>query len=82
MLTPTGTPKAYTKKGDSGKDITCFFCPDCGNTVYREPVAMPGKKVIKVGTVDDPAWQSAPPKGELYSHQKLAWLPEWPAAAE
>ena len=31
-----GSPKTYTKKGDSGKEVVSKFCPNCGSTILSE----------------------------------------------
>jgi hypothetical protein len=37
-----GSPKIYTRTGDSGQQVVNRFCPDCGSTVEIEPAALPG----------------------------------------
>lgn len=34
-----GDPKTYTKKADSGNNITSFFCSNCGTILWREGVS-------------------------------------------
>jgi len=29
-----GSPKGFTKKGDSGNELTRHFCPDCGSPLF------------------------------------------------
>ena len=57
--------------------MTSHFCPDCGSTMYCETTSFPGRKVVKVGTVDDVEWLGRKqPDGDLYAERKIKWLPE------
>jgi hypothetical protein len=31
-----GQPKAWTRKADSGREVTCLFCGDCGTRLFHE----------------------------------------------
>lgn len=75
MLTPLGTPKEYTKKGDSGGTITSHFCGDCGTTLWRSGDFFPGGKIIKTGIIDDLKWVGdRPATAELFPERKTAWV--------
>ena len=50
----TGELKGYTSKGDSGQDVTRFFCPNCGSRIMTEATVMPDMRLIAVGSLDDP----------------------------
>lgn len=50
----TGELKGYTAKGDSGQDVTRFFCPNCGSRIMTQPAVMPDMTIIAVGSLDDP----------------------------
>ena len=41
-----GSPKIYTRTGDSGQQVVNRFCPDCGSTVVIEPAALPGTLTV------------------------------------
>lgn len=72
----SGKPKSYTKKSDSGREITSQFCGDCGSTLFRDGAAFPGAKVVKVGVMDDmDALDNAKPAVELYAPQRVNWVP-------
>lgn len=46
----TGQPKVWTRPTDTGKIMTCAFCPDCGTRLWH---ANDGDEVsIKGGSVD------------------------------
>jgi len=34
-----GTPKGFTKAGDSGQELTRHFCPDCGSPIFTSSAA-------------------------------------------
>jgi hypothetical protein len=65
-----GTPKRFTVKGDSGRDITRCFCDTCGTPLFSEP---PGGTimVVKAGTLDDPSWLKL--AGNLYTKSAQPW---------
>ena len=46
-----GSPKIYTRTGDSGQQVVNRFCPDCGSTVVIEPAALPGTTIIPAGNI-------------------------------
>ncbi|KAF2272500.1 DUF636 domain protein [Westerdykella ornata] len=79
----SGTPKQFTKKVDSGKDFTSFFCGDCGSTLWREGESFGDGKVIKVGTVDDvDALGKARPETELFARSRVEWVREVEGAVQ
>lgn len=78
-----GTPKKISKKADSGNEITSHFCGDCGSTLYRDGASFGPNKVIKVGVMDAPdALDQAKPAIELYSSDRVSWVPEIPGAEQ
>jgi hypothetical protein len=67
----SGEVKGYTVKGDSGGDVTRFFCPECGTPTHSELEKYPSVYVFKVGLFG-PRSASAP--------QFAIWMgsaPEW-----
>lgn len=75
-LTLLGTPKTISKIADSGKEITSYFCGDCGTTCFRKGPSFPGLVIIKSGVLDDASFLSDNvPTGELYAPERMAWLP-------
>jgi hypothetical protein len=50
----SGSPKAFTKRGDSGFDLTRHFCPECGSPIYTSSPRHPQYVYVKAGTLDDP----------------------------
>jgi hypothetical protein len=72
----TGKPKIISKKADSGKDMTSYFCGDCGTTLYRTGDSFPGQIILKAGVLDDINWLNEHvPKGELFVSERLKWTP-------
>ncbi len=70
-LSIEGTPRRYTKKGDSGQDVTRVFCPTCGGPLVSEVAAAPGMVFIKAGAID--AGDALAPAMAFY----VARAPEW-----
>jgi len=49
-----GSPKAFTKRGDSGTELTRHFCLDCGSPLYTSSPRHPDRVYAKAGAFDDP----------------------------
>lgn len=78
-----GKPKEITKKADSGKSITSFFCGDCGSTLWRQGETFGDARIIKVGAMDDiSALENAAPAVELYSKDRVSWVSPVGGAAQ
>jgi hypothetical protein len=45
----------YTKRGDSGAELTRHFCVNCGSPIYTSSPGHPESVFVKAGTLDDPA---------------------------
>lgn len=54
-LTVRGTPKTFSVKGMSGKEVHRNFCPDCGSTMMTRVDIMPGLVLLTTGPLDDPS---------------------------
>lgn len=50
----SGNPKAFTKRGESGFELTRHFCPECGSPIYTSSPRHPEYVYVKAGTLDDP----------------------------
>ena len=70
-VTFKGTLKSYTTQGDSGSDITRFFCGECGSSIYETAEIRPGFVLLNAGTLDNPA--AVTPVLESFCDNKLAW---------
>ena len=51
----SGSPKGFTKRGESGNELTRHFCPECGSPIYTSAPKHPEYVYVKAGTLDDPA---------------------------
>ena len=71
-VTITGTMKAFSSPGGSGKPILRHFCPECGASIAEEAAIGPGRIVLNVGTFDDP--KSVTPSREIYCDDALPWV--------
>ncbi|KAF9700701.1 hypothetical protein EKO04_001292 [Ascochyta lentis] len=70
-----GTPKQHKKKGDSGNEMISNFCGDCGSTMWREGATFPGKRIVKVGTLDDTSiLDNFKVNAELYTDIRPKWV--------
>ncbi|KAJ4347437.1 hypothetical protein N0V95_005439 [Ascochyta clinopodiicola] len=70
-----GTPKQHKKKGDSGNEMISNFCGDCGTTLWREGATFPGKRIVKVGTLDDTSiLDNFKADAELYTDHRPKWV--------
>ena len=49
-----GRLKGYTKRGESGNELTRHFCPECGSPIYTSSPKHPEYVYVKAGTLDDP----------------------------
>ena len=72
-LAITGTTKAYVGHGDSGKETTRRFCPECGSPITSEASMMPGVTMVEVGTLDHPS--EIKPAMHIYCASKIDWVP-------
>lgn len=79
----SGTPKTWSKKADSGAEVTTSFCGDCGTNLWRETSTFGDNRVLKVGILDEQsALNDAKPLVELYAPQRASWLPAQADAAQ
>ncbi len=69
---PERLHQARTKRGDSGKPIKRWFCPECGASVMDEAEAAPGLVMIAAGTLDDTSWVK--PTTQIYCASAQPWV--------
>jgi hypothetical protein len=50
----SGAPKGFTKRGESGNELTRHFCPQCGSPIYTSSPKHPEYVYVKAGTLNDP----------------------------
>ena len=67
----SGRIKGYTSTGDSGKEITRQFCPECGSPLFTRSQLHPDSVWIKAGSLDKP--QSIKPTHQLWTQCAVPW---------
>ena len=50
----SGEPASFTRT-DLERPVTRKFCPDCGTHLLTEAPGLPTAKIVKVGSLDNPA---------------------------
>lgn len=66
-----GSPKSFSKDGDSGRMVTRYFCPECGSPIYTVPPAHPDVRFIKAGSLDDPS--VVRPDRQSWVRSRVTW---------
>jgi hypothetical protein len=67
-----GELKRFTRPADSGGQVVCSFCPDCGTRIIHEPERMAGMVNVRAGTLDDTSWLA--PRVQAWTASKQPWL--------
>lgn len=49
-----GSPKSWKRPTDSGAEMICWLCPECGSRLYHQSSGWPEQLSVKGGTVDQP----------------------------
>lgn len=52
-VTFKGSLQSFDRSADSGRNISRFFCPICGTTLWGQAEMMPDATNIRVGTLDE-----------------------------
>lgn len=70
-----GSPKQYTRLGDSGKSVTYNNCPTCSACLWVEAEAREGVKIVKMGAIDDQEFLDGlgKPEMEIYCRNLWGW---------
>jgi hypothetical protein len=68
----SGELNGFDKAADSGRTVRMLGCVQCGTKVWNEPLATPGRLVLKPGTLDDSTW--ARPVGNIWTDRALPWV--------
>lgn len=79
----SGNPKGFTKAGDSGHELTRYFCPECGSPLYTSSPCHPDSLYLKAGSLDDPSLVR--PAHQNWMVSRVAWAaiaPGLPAHAK
>jgi len=67
----SGQISEYTKKADSGDDVTRQFCPNCGAHLFAKVAARPQFRVVRAGNLDDPS--SIKPNMNIWTASAPGW---------
>lgn len=67
-----GEPKEWRRRSDSGKEVLCRFCPDCGTRLFHNPTRNTKVTNIKPGSLDDTKWLR--PIGNLWTRSAQPWV--------
>jgi len=67
-----GDTAVYVDQGDSGQPVHRHFCGRCGSAILAKSSLLPGKVVVKAGTLD--SLDGLEPKAEIYTDRAVTWL--------
>lgn len=66
-----GSPKGFTKRGESGNALTRHFCPACGSPIFTSSPRHPEWVYVKAGSLDDPT--IVVPVAEHWTRSAVPW---------
>jgi hypothetical protein len=66
-----GAAKSFTKRGDSGAELTRHFCPECGSPLFTNSQRHPEYIYVKAGAFDDPL--IVRPEFQCWTRSRVAW---------
>jgi len=72
QVTFTGEATAWKRKAESGNELTFYFCPTCGSTVYWESTGFPQLIAVSIGAFADPNFPA--PSIEVWEQSRHGWL--------
>ncbi|MBR0778610.1 GFA family protein [Bradyrhizobium diazoefficiens] len=75
-----GTPKEYVRAADSGGKVRCYFCTECGSTVYWKADNLPAMIGVALGAIADPNFPA--PIKSVFEQSKHGWVEIGGAAVE
>lgn len=67
-----GKPKQWSRVAESGREISCLFCGECGTRLFHNPARDPQITNVKAGTLDDTSWLK--PVGNLWTKSSQPWV--------
>jgi hypothetical protein len=67
-----GQPKQWQRVSDSGREVTCLFCGECGTRLFHNPARNSQITNVKPGTLDDTSWLK--PAGNLWTQSSQPWV--------
>ena len=57
---------------DSGREVVCYFCPDCGTRLYHSSSLGSDYWHLKPGALDDTSWLE--PVAQVWTKSGQPWL--------
>ena len=67
-----GQPKQWKRVSDSGREVSCLFCGECGTRLFHNPARNTKITNVKSGTLDDTSWLK--PVGNLWTGSGQKWI--------
>ena len=67
----SGVPASFTKRAESGRELTRSFCPECGSPIFTSSPAHPDQVYVKAGSFDDPT--VVRPTRESWTASAVSW---------
>lgn len=67
-----GRSTVYQRAGDEGPGARFYFCPQCGATLFYEPLDDESLIAIPVGAFADPGFPA--PRVSVYEERKHPWV--------
>jgi hypothetical protein len=67
-----GKPKEWKRVSDSGREVSCLFCQECGTRLFHQPARNSKITNVKPGTLDDTSWFK--PVGNLWTRSAQTWV--------
>ncbi|CAD0099597.1 unnamed protein product, partial [Aureobasidium mustum] len=80
----SGSLRTWSRKGDSGKNITYHYCQNCPTILYVTGEAITGVNIVKMGTLDDEDVfdNLGKPGLEIYTKNRPKWCDAIPGAQQ
>jgi hypothetical protein len=76
----TGTPRYYSRVGDSGGTIERGFCEQCGSPLFGRIEKRPQLLLLRAASLDDPSMFK--PAADVFTDSAHAWDAMDPAVAK
>jgi hypothetical protein len=67
-----GQPKEWKRVSDSGREVSCLFCKECGTRLFHNPSRNSKITNVKPGTLDDTSWLN--PVCNLWTRSAQKWV--------
>ena len=68
----SGETMIYVDEGDSGQPVYRHFCSRCGSAILVKTILLPGKLVLRAGSLD--TLEGLEPNVEIYTDHAVKWL--------